>query len=60
MITCDKCGSVCRDKKDEKRFQRRHPKKCNQFEKFHAALAAGTESVDYDEAQGDGDEDHNE
>lgn len=51
MITCDKCGAVCRDKKDEKRFQRRHPKTCIRFEKFHTALAEGTVSVDYDEAQ---------
>jgi hypothetical protein len=51
MITCVKCGSECRDKKDEKRFLRRHPAKCVRFEKFHTALAAGTASVDYDEAQ---------
>jgi hypothetical protein len=51
MITCVKCGSECRDKKDEKRFLRRHPAKCVRFEKFHEALAEGTASVDYDEAQ---------
>jgi hypothetical protein len=50
MITCDKCGATCRDKKDEKRFQRRHPGRCIRFEKFHTALAEGTASVDYDEA----------
>lgn len=53
MITCDKCGATCRDKKDEKRFQRRHPARCVRFEKFHAALAEGTASVDYDEAEED-------
>jgi len=51
MITCVKCGSECRDKKDEKRFLRRHPAKCVRFEKFHTALAEGTASVDYDEAE---------
>jgi adenine-specific DNA methylase len=49
MLTCDKCGAVCKKKHEEKRFQRRHPKKCVQHEKFHAALAAGTVSVDYDD-----------
>lgn len=53
MITCDKCGATCRDKKDEKRFQRRHPARCVRFEKFHAALAEGTASVDADEAEED-------
>jgi hypothetical protein len=56
MITCTKCGTECRDKKDEKRFLRRHPKKCVQHEKFQHALAADTVSVDYDEAQEQGEE----
>jgi hypothetical protein len=51
MVTCDKCGAVCRDKKDEKRFQRRHPKTCVRHEKFHKALASGTRSVDGDECK---------
>jgi hypothetical protein len=52
MVTCAKCGAECREKKDEKRFQRRHPKKCVQHEKFQHALAADTVSVDYDEQEG--------
>ena len=50
MISCEKCGAVCQEKKDEKRFQRRHPKKCQSHERFQHALAADTKSVDYDEA----------
>jgi len=49
MITCPACGAVCREKKDETRFARRHPKKCAQHELFQRDLAAGTASVDYDE-----------
>ena len=56
MITCEKCGAVCRDKKDEKRFQRRHPKKCIRHEQFQKALAEGTASVDADEAETQGEE----
>ena len=51
MISCPACGAVCQEKKDEKRFQRRHPKKCQAHEAFHKILAADTKSVDYDEAQ---------
>jgi len=51
MLTCLKCGAVCSEKKDRKRFLRRHPVKCQAFEKFHRGLAAETKSVDYDEQQ---------
>ena len=51
MISCEKCGAVCPEKKDEKRFQRRHPKKCQSHAAFQHALAADTVSVDYDEAE---------
>ena len=51
MISCSKCGAVCREKKDEGRFQRRHPAKCQAHERFQRGLAAETKSVDYDEAQ---------
>lgn len=51
MITCPKCGTVCPEKKDEKRFSRRHPGKCQAHERFQHGLAAETKSVDYDEQQ---------
>jgi len=51
LISCSACGAVCKEKKDEKRFSRRHPKKCKSHEAFQHALAADTKSVDYDEAQ---------
>jgi adenine-specific DNA methylase len=49
MITCPSCGAVCREKKDEKRFQRRHPKSCQHHARFQKDLAAATKSVDADE-----------
>lgn len=49
MITCIKCGSTCDDAKNEKRFARRHPKKCQGHARFMGGLAAGTASVDLDE-----------
>jgi len=52
MISCPKCGAECREKKDEGRFLRRHPKKCTAHEKFQRGLAAETKSVDADEAEG--------
>ena len=50
-LTCTKCGAVCREPKDEKRFLRRHPKKCQAHARFQRDLANGTASVDYDEEQ---------
>ncbi len=49
MTFCPKCEAVCLDKKDEKRFLRRHPKKCQSYERFHRSLL-DTKSVEYDEA----------
>jgi len=51
MTTCPSCGAACREKKDEKRFMRRHPKKCVKHERFNRELAAETKCVDYDEEQ---------
>jgi hypothetical protein len=50
MTTCSKCGAVCREKKDEGRFQRRHPAKCESHERLQQELSSDTKSVDYDEA----------
>lgn len=51
MVSCPKCGAICRDKNEEKRFLRRHPVKCQAHERFQHDLAADTKSVDYDEQE---------
>ena len=50
---CPKCGALCNELKDEKRFLRRHPAKCNERaanRAFTKQLATDVKSVTYDHA----------
>lgn len=49
MLKCGNCNAECRDKKDERRFLRRHPKRCVSHQRFQSSLAQATASVDYDD-----------
>ena len=53
LPACAACGALCNEKKDEKRFLRRHPAKCKahaQKRVFVKQLAADVKSVTYDHA----------
>jgi len=49
MIRCENCGAECREKKDERRFSRRHPKLCKRHERFQRGLAEGIACVEDEE-----------
>ena len=49
LMECPACGAECRDKKDYKRFVRRHPETCTSRSEFNKQLAQETKAVDADD-----------
>ncbi len=48
-LVCTVCGATCTERKDMRRFERRHPALCAERKEYTKQLAQGTRAVEDEE-----------